>query len=102
MKGLNETLAATRDMARSLQAGVGPTAKKLPELAQGLQTAIDRTNALIGSVDSGYGGNSPFQRDVTRLLGQISDAARSMRLLADYLGAHPDALLRGREGNGKQ
>ena len=102
LKGLNETLAATRDVARSLQAGISPTAKKLPDLAQGLQTAIDRTNALIVSVDSGYGGASPFQRDVTRLLGQISDAARSMRLLADYLGAHPDALLRGREGGGKQ
>ncbi len=96
LKTLNEALAATRDMARSLQAGVGPAAKKLPQLAQGLQTALDRVNGLVASVDSGYGANSAFERDVTRLLGQIGDAARSMRLLADYLDAHPDALLRGR------
>ena len=99
---LNEALVSARDMARAIQAGVGPAAKQLPQLTQGVQTALDRTNRLIGSVDSGYGAGSPFARDLDRLLGQIADAARSMRLLADYLNAHPDALLRGRDGGGKQ
>ena len=98
---LNETLVSARDMARAVQAGVGPAAKQLPQLTQGVQSALDRTNRLIGSVDSGYGAGSPFARDLDRLLGQIGDAARSMRLLADYLNAHPDALLRGRDGGGK-
>ena len=102
MLRLNETLVSARDMARAVQAGVGPAAKQLPQLTQGVQTALDRTNRLIGSVDSGYGAGSPFARDLDRLLGQIGDAARSMRLLADYLNTHPDALLRGRDGGGKQ
>ena len=98
---LNETLVSARDMARAIQAGVGPAAKQLPLLTQGVQAALDHTNRLIGSVDSGYGAGSPFARDLDRLLAQIGDAARSMRLLADYLNAHPDSLLRGRDGGGK-
>ena len=46
----------------------------------------------------GYGGGSDVNRQVERLLDQATDAARSIRLLADYLDRHPEALLRGRTG----
>ena len=102
LKNLNETLVAARETARSLQAGIAPVAKKLPELMQTAQSALDRANGLIKSIDAGYGGESRFNRDLGRLLGQVGDAVRSMRLLADYLEAHPEALLRGRAGDAKQ
>ena len=57
---------------------------------------------LVASLGSGYGGDSQFSRDVERLLGQVSDAARSIRLLADYLDQHPEALLRGRLGQAEE
>jgi len=31
----------------------------------------------------------------------VSGAARSLRVLADYLQRHPEALLRGKEGEAK-
>jgi paraquat-inducible protein B len=34
-----------------------------------------------------------------RLMEQLSDAARAVRELADYLDRHPEALLRGRRGD---
>jgi paraquat-inducible protein B len=49
---------------------------------------------LLG--EGGYGGNSDFQRNLSRLLDQVDEAARSIRLLADFLDRHPEALLRGR------
>ena len=33
-----------------------------------------------------------------QLMNELSQAARSVRELADYLDQHPDALLRGRKG----
>jgi paraquat-inducible protein B len=30
------------------------------------------------------------------MMGQLSDAARSIRILADMLSRHPEALIRGR------
>jgi paraquat-inducible protein B len=98
LRALNETLNELQDLVRKADAGAGPALKRLPEIAQGLQTVVDRAGKLVGSADVGYGENSEFRRDVQRLLEQVSDTARSVRLLADYLDQHPDALLRGRSG----
>ncbi len=89
---LNATLAAAHDLLG------GKAAEQLPALTTSLQTALTRTNKLLASADAGYGADSPFHRDMDRLLSQIGEAARSVRLLADYLNQHPDALLRGRSG----
>jgi paraquat-inducible protein B len=95
---LNETLTEVQDLVRKADAGAGPALKRLPEIAQGLQNVVDRAGKLVGSADAGYGANSEFRRDLERLLDQVSDTARSVRLLADYLDQHPEALLRGRDG----
>ena len=55
---------------------------------------------LIGSLESGYGGDSRFSRDVGHLMSQLSDAARSIRVLTDLLSRHPEALIRGRTDQG--
>jgi paraquat-inducible protein B len=95
---LTETLASVRDLVGKADAGAGPALKRLPDIAQGLQAVVDRAGKLVGSAELGYGENSQFRRDLQRLLDQVSDTARSVRLLADYLDAHPEALLRGRPG----
>jgi paraquat-inducible protein B len=89
---LNATLAAAHDLLS------GRAAEQLPALTTSLQAALNRTNKLLASADTGYGADSPFHRDMDRLLSQVGEAARSVRLLADYLNQHPDALLRGRSG----
>ncbi len=33
-------------------------------------------------------------------MSQLNDAARSIRLLADFLDRHPEALIRGRTAQG--
>ena len=78
--------------------GVAPAMKRLPDIASSLQATADRAQRLLGSVDTGYGGNSEFNRNLERLLAQVSDTARSVRLLADFLDQHPEALIRGRTG----
>ena len=37
-------------------------------------------------------------QQVGSTLREVSDAARSLRVLADYLERHPEALLRGKKG----
>jgi len=36
------------------------------------------------------------------LMAQLTDAARSIRVLADLLSRHPEALIRGRTNQGVQ
>jgi paraquat-inducible protein B len=98
LRALTATLAAVQELARQASAGAGPALERLPQIAQNLQTATDRAARLLGSADTGYGANSQFRRELERLLDQVGDTARSVRLLADYLDQHPEALLRGRTG----
>ena len=44
------------------------------------------------------GPNSPLVNDLRGLVSQLDDAARSIRVLADYLERHPEALVRGKQG----
>ena len=76
--------------------------QRLPAIASGLEDTVKRTDRLVGSVEAGYGGNSQFNRDVSRMMSQLSDAARSIRVLADLLSRHPEALIRGRTDQGVQ
>lgn len=102
-RNLNDTLRGASqvvngpDLHETL-GSLAATTKRLPEMTQSLQSAAERANRLVGSLASGYGADSEFSRNVGRLLGQAGDAARSIRLLADYLDQHPEALLRGRLG----
>jgi paraquat-inducible protein B len=99
---LRATLASTQVLVDNLNHGLTPAMQRLPAIASGLEDSVKRTDKLIGSLNSGYGGDSQFSRDVSRMLVQLSDAARSIRVLADLLARHPEALIRGRTDQGVQ
>jgi paraquat-inducible protein B len=99
---LKATLASARTLVDNLNHGVTPAMQRLPAIASGLESTVQRTDKLIGSLQTGYGGDSSFSRDMTHLMGQVSDAARSIRVLADLLSRHPEALIRGRTDQGVQ
>jgi paraquat-inducible protein B len=94
MHDLGQTMAQLHDIARKANAGATPLLKRLPQLSQDLQQTLARANGLLG--ENGYGGNSDFSRDMKRLLDQVNETARSIRLLVDFLDRHPEALIRGR------
>jgi paraquat-inducible protein B len=89
-------IARMKDMADHLDSGLSPAMKQLPEIATDLQKTLANTNRLVQSIDSGYGGNTQFSRDVGRLLVQLNEAMSSVRALADLLARDPEALIKGR------
>ncbi|HEX3573211.1 MAG TPA: MlaD family protein, partial [Rhodopila sp.] len=99
---LRATLTSTQTLVNNLNHGLTPAMQRLPAIASGLEDSVQRTDKLIASVQTGYGGDSRFSRDVTQLMSQLSDAARSIRVLADLLSRHPEALIRGRTDQGVQ
>ncbi len=91
---LSETLTDVQHLVRHTDQGLTPALQRLPKISADLQQAVARANTALG--EGGYGGNSDFQRGVAHVLDQVSEAARSLRLLADFLDRHPEALIRGR------
>ena len=79
---------------------MSPALRQLPEIAAGLQKTLTNANRLVQSVDTGYGDNTKFNRDLERLLVQLNEAMSSIRALADLLARHPEALIKGRPTGG--
>jgi paraquat-inducible protein B len=101
LASLNSTMADLKDLARKLDTDAGPALKRLPEISAQLQDALTRISRLAGSLNTGYGDDSRFSRDVNRLMVQLTDTARSLRSLTDLLSRNPEALITGRPDKGK-
>ncbi len=102
INSLSATLVDVQGLVRRTDAGLSPLMRRLPEVSSDLQQTLEHANRLVGSVDAGYGANSQFSRDLERLMAQLNDGVRSIRLLADFLDRHPEALIRGRANTGAE
>ena len=102
LSSLNSAMGDAKSVMRSLDTNLDPALKRLPQIAAQLQDALNKFNAMVVSLNSGYGDNSKFLRDLDRMLPQFTDAARSIRALADLLSRHPEALIKGRPTTGTE
>ncbi len=93
---LNGTLGTVQDTVRRLDAGAAPVLRRLPAIAADLQDTLAQVRALAASVSAGSSGDGKFGRDLDRVLMQVAEAATSVRMVADLLARHPEALIRGR------
>lgn len=92
------TMASAQTLLRQINTNAGPALARLPQISADLQASLDRANRLMAALETGYGAKSPLPRDLERLIGEMNDAARAIRSLADLLDQHPEALVRGRSG----
>ena len=96
IRSLSTTLQDLQQLVRQTNTGLTPALDRLPAISEQLQQAMTHANELLAGAGSSYGTNSDFHRDLEQLMEQASDAARSVRMLADFLNRHPEALVRGR------
>jgi paraquat-inducible protein B len=57
-----------------------------------------QAQSTLAAADGLVGADAPMRYDLNALLKELTGAARSIRVFADYLERHPDALLRGKVG----
>jgi paraquat-inducible protein B len=89
-------LQAIRALADSPQiSAVLGSADKTLNSADATLSQIDD---LVASVNSGYGNDSEARQRLVALLREFQETARSMKVLADSLEEHPEALIRGKGG----
>jgi paraquat-inducible protein B len=78
--------------------------KTISELNQTLVTTrgtLTNTDKLLNSADRILAPNSVLDAQLGSMLQEMGGAARAMRVLADYLERHPEALIRGKNGEAK-
>ena len=62
-----------------------------------LDKTIAQADSTLKSIDTTFADDSPLSQELQTSMRELAEAARSLRILADYLERHPEALLRGKE-----
>lgn len=83
---LTEMLTELRGLLDTVNTRVAPAAAD----------TLKQTQQTLASIEETLGRNSTVRSDLETALEDLSKAARSLRVLADYLERHPEALLRGK------
>jgi paraquat-inducible protein B len=86
-----ETVAGLRGSAARLQT-------LLATLDQRLGPLLNHADSTLASANTLVGRNSQLSYDLGEMMRELTGAARSIRVFADYLERHPEALLRGKAG----
>lgn len=124
IQSLDATLKDVQSLARNLDSKIDPLsgsvitaadeygrlAKNLNTELAGMSAVLEKTLAsaqvtaekmekTLSNSASITANGSPVMHELTRSLRELSDAARSMRTLADYLERHPESVIFGKGGS---
>jgi paraquat-inducible protein B len=92
LQSLDQTLTRLDSITRDVEPDIKSLVKSLRQTADSAQGTLSAVQGMLGS-----NANSPANTDLPKLMRELEDAARSVRVLADYLDRHPESLLRGRK-----
>jgi len=97
LRHLNSTLAQADRMMGEVTPQIAPLVTKLNHAAGEVSAAATAAHELMG----GQGGGATATPDggLPAAIQELTDAARSIRALADYLDRHPESLIRGRSAD---
>ena len=94
IKELDRTLTNLDHLTADIQPQIKPLLDSLRETADATQRTLQAADHMLGS-------SASSGTDLPRLIRELTEAARSIRALTDYLDQHPEALIRGRKGDDK-
>jgi paraquat-inducible protein B len=83
-------------VAGSLDRSVATLSADLKETLTGVRDAVKQIQVTVANVDGFVDPNSPTSYELIKALKELSGAARSLKLMADYLERNPSALLFGK------
>ncbi|WP_455923181.1 PqiB family protein [Pseudomonas putida] len=69
----------------------------LPEM----RDTLVQTRKTLATANDSFAEDSPQRQQLGQALDEVQRTARSVRVLTDFLGRHPEALIRGRIKDGK-
>ncbi|HWP58920.1 MAG TPA: MlaD family protein [Candidatus Acidoferrales bacterium] len=96
-----ETLQSINKLAQSTDQKLEGLAQSLRETAAAAKVTLEQTQKTMASLEGFTDTGSPLRYEVMKTLRELSDAARSVRVLTDYLEQHPEAVLFGRRDGGR-
>jgi paraquat-inducible protein B len=100
---VHPVVADVRELTGEAKKLVGGINSRLGEITSGLEKtlkaaeiALKKAETTLGGIEGTISDDSPLRLELLNTLKELSTAARSLRVFADYLERHPEALLRGK------
>jgi paraquat-inducible protein B len=78
---------------------IGRAADAIARLSDAAQPAVDKAGQVFSNLAEVTGPHAKERYKLGDLLKELSAAGRSIRVLADYLEQHPEALIYGKSGS---
>lgn len=94
---LEATLATMQSFAHSADAKIIPLSSKIERLLDGLQGTASKIDAVAINIQELSDTESPTLYKISTTMDELTRAAKSIRMLADTLENHPEALIRGKK-----
>lgn len=85
-----------QQLANRANVELAQTSTTLQKTSVNATLALEQTQTTLKSLRESFGPGSPINYQLGQALVDLSQAARAMRELADYLERNPSAILRGR------
>jgi paraquat-inducible protein B len=91
VRSLEQTLQSAERLVKRTDAEIVPEARAL----------LEEARKTLGEAREVISTDAPLQQDLRETLRELSRAARSVRILVDYLELNPESLIRGKKGDGR-
>ncbi|MGI9265497.1 MAG: MlaD family protein [Gammaproteobacteria bacterium] len=97
LDSFDSAMSSTQRVMDRVDGEIGPTVAELRKSATRIGEVLEQTQGLLNELQKGLGEDSELRVHTTTAMGELSKAARSLRVLSDYLQTHPEALIRGKQ-----
>ena len=99
LSGIGETERHADKLVKNVDAQVTRLGSRIEEATKSANAALVEAKKTLNTIEGLTGKDSQMIYQMTTTLKELSAAARSIRVWADYLERHPEALLRGKGGS---
>jgi paraquat-inducible protein B len=99
-RSFQDTANDAQVLVKNIDNQIQPVVDRLKNALEPIRSVLEQSEKTLATYDNLVGERSELRYKVNGSLDEISAAARSLRALTDYLGQHPDSLLRGKSGTG--
>jgi paraquat-inducible protein B len=92
LTNLNALMVSTSSLMSSLE-------RDAPALLKEMGTTLQTANGTLAALEATVSADGEIGNQLQDALKEFGAAARSIRVMAEYLERHPEAMLKGKSGN---
>lgn len=94
--GLNETVKESQKLLRSIEGRVPAVTTSLENTFKAAEGAAKQAERTLSSVENMVAEHGDLPYELAKALKELSGAARSLRVVADYIERHPESFIKGK------